>query len=150
MRSRRVHLHGRALRQLGGCRGQAIMEYAIVIGLVIAALLGMQVYAKRSIQASIKTAADGLSPFAGDTDGKKAQIAGASYEAGERRNRAITEAGTVLERRAAVTTDVQRKLAISEKAGGVRSTTIQSDTTSNTGALAGGASSYSKVVVESK
>jgi len=39
-------------------KGQSTAEYAIVIGLVIAAAVGMQVYVKRSIQAKIKDAAD--------------------------------------------------------------------------------------------
>ncbi|MCX5698286.1 MAG: hypothetical protein NTX01_01105 [Candidatus Omnitrophica bacterium] len=34
--------------------GQSTAEYAIVIGLVLAAVIGMQVYVKRGIQAKIK------------------------------------------------------------------------------------------------
>ena len=37
-------------------KGQSTAEYAIVIGLVIAAALGMQVWVKRSIQGKIKDA----------------------------------------------------------------------------------------------
>ena len=39
-------------------RGQSIIEYVILIGVVAAAVLGMQAYAKRGIQAGIKVAAD--------------------------------------------------------------------------------------------
>lgn len=39
-------------------RGQSITEYVILLGVVAAAVLGMQSYAKRGIQAGIKAAAD--------------------------------------------------------------------------------------------
>lgn len=39
-------------------KGQSTAEYAIVIGLVIAAAIGMQIYVKRSIQGKMKDAAD--------------------------------------------------------------------------------------------
>jgi len=39
-------------------KGQSTAEYAIVIGLVIAAAVAMQVYVKRSIQGKIKDASD--------------------------------------------------------------------------------------------
>ena len=39
-------------------RGQSTAEYAIVIGLVIAAAVAMQVYVKRGLQAKIKNAVD--------------------------------------------------------------------------------------------
>ncbi len=39
-------------------KGQSTAEYAIVIGLVIAAAVAMQVYVKRSIQGKMKDAAD--------------------------------------------------------------------------------------------
>lgn len=39
-------------------KGQSTAEYAIVIGLVIAAAIAMQVYVKRSIQAKMKDATD--------------------------------------------------------------------------------------------
>ena len=38
--------------------GQAIVEYAVLIGIVAAALVTMQTYIKRGIQAGIKVAAD--------------------------------------------------------------------------------------------
>jgi hypothetical protein len=39
-------------------KGQSTAEYAIVIGLVIAAAVAMQVYVKRGLQAKIKAATD--------------------------------------------------------------------------------------------
>jgi hypothetical protein len=39
-------------------KGQSTAEYAIVIGLVIAAAVAMQVYVKRSIQGKMKNAVD--------------------------------------------------------------------------------------------
>lgn len=43
-------------------KGQSIMEYAIIIGIVVIALSAMQVYVRRGIQATIKVAADQLGP----------------------------------------------------------------------------------------
>jgi hypothetical protein len=40
--------------------GQSMVEYAFIIGIVVTALLVMQVYMKRSIQAVVKTASDEL------------------------------------------------------------------------------------------
>jgi hypothetical protein len=39
-------------------RGQSTAEYAVVIGLVIAAVVAMQVYVKRGVQAKVKDAVD--------------------------------------------------------------------------------------------
>lgn len=44
--------------------GQSTAEYAIVIGLVIAAAVAMQVYVKRGIQGKMKDAADYTDPSA--------------------------------------------------------------------------------------
>ena len=40
------------------CGGQAIIEYAVLFGLVTAVLMGMQGYLKRGVQAGVKVAAD--------------------------------------------------------------------------------------------
>jgi hypothetical protein len=45
-------------------KGQSTAEYAIVIGLVIAAAIAMQVYVKRSMQAKMKDASDYNDPAA--------------------------------------------------------------------------------------
>ena len=41
-------------------KGQSIMEYAVLVSLVIAAITGMQLYVKRGLQAKIKDASDNL------------------------------------------------------------------------------------------
>jgi hypothetical protein len=45
-------------------KGQSTAEYAIVIGLVIAAAVAMQVYVKRSIQGKMQQATDYVDPAA--------------------------------------------------------------------------------------
>jgi len=45
-------------RKLNARRGQSTGEYAILVGVVIAAILAMQVYMRRSVQAHIKDAYD--------------------------------------------------------------------------------------------
>jgi Flp pilus assembly pilin Flp len=49
-------------------KGQSTAEYAIVIGLVIAAVVGMQVYVKRGIQSKMKEASDVNITYSGATD----------------------------------------------------------------------------------
>lgn len=44
-------------------KGQSIMEYAILVSLVIAALTGMQLYVRRGLQARIKDASDNLPKY---------------------------------------------------------------------------------------
>ena len=127
--------------------GQVMLEYAILVGLAIAAVAGMQVYARRGIQAGIKGATDRLSPFADDPDGAKAQVEGVRYESGERRNRDVIAAGTTLARKSAINTVVNRTVQ-DDEADGSRTHTIRQDEVSSSGALAGGASSTSQVVVE--
>lgn len=124
--------------------GQAIVEYAIVVGLIVAAILGMQVYAKRGIQAGIKGAADQLSPFADDPTGEQAQAEGMRYESGERRNRAVDAPGGTEEKYSTVTTRVDRTITEQDAVGGSRSRQIVTDSTSTSG------TSYSKVVVEKR
>ena len=46
-------------------KGQSISEYAVLIGLITLALVGMQVYMKRGIQGVVKVAADQLGPQQG-------------------------------------------------------------------------------------
>ena len=65
-------------------RGQSIVEYLLVFGVVAAAITGMMVYAKRGVQAGLKAAADDLTPFPGDA--QKAQIEGMRQEAGDVRD----------------------------------------------------------------
>jgi hypothetical protein len=44
-------------------RGQVTSEYAIALGVIIAAVIAMQLYMKRSIQAKIKDTADSASDY---------------------------------------------------------------------------------------
>lgn len=46
----------RRQRSLGRCAqaGQSTLEYAVFIGVVVAALVAMQLYVRRSIQANLK------------------------------------------------------------------------------------------------
>jgi Flp pilus assembly pilin Flp len=41
-----------------GLKGQSIVEYAVLLACIAAALLGMQYYIKRSVQGRVKQAAD--------------------------------------------------------------------------------------------
>ncbi len=45
----------------GARRGQSAAEYAIVFSVVIAALVGMQIYVKRGLNAKLKDGSDGAS-----------------------------------------------------------------------------------------
>lgn len=51
-------------------RGQSTAEYAIVIGLVVAAAIAMQVYIKRGIQAKVKDGTDLLTSVTGAVAGQ--------------------------------------------------------------------------------
>jgi hypothetical protein len=55
-------------------RAQAIIEYALLIALVIAALTAMHTYIKRGIQAGIKVTADGLGGQADEFDPEKGEV----------------------------------------------------------------------------
>ncbi len=46
------------VRKWQNFKGQSIIEYVLVIGVVMVVLIGMQVYMKRGIQGVIKTLAD--------------------------------------------------------------------------------------------
>ena len=97
--------------------GQAIMEYAILIGVVTAAMLGMQLYAKRSLQAGIKTAADQLSPYPDDPHGERAQLDGMRYESGDRKTR-VFAVGDAMVNESAARTVVHQVATTSTTTGG--------------------------------
>ena len=42
-------------------RGQSTLEYAVLVGIVAAALVAMHSYVQRAVQANLKTIQDGLS-----------------------------------------------------------------------------------------
>ncbi len=48
--------------RLSHSTGQSLVEYSIILAIVGAALMGMQMYMKRGIQAAIKVSADQLGP----------------------------------------------------------------------------------------
>ena len=54
-------------------RAQSITEYVIVLGLVAAALISMQVYVKRGVQAKVKDMTDAFLP-AGTVDSGVSQL----------------------------------------------------------------------------
>jgi len=71
------------------------MEYALVLVVVASAIFGMQLYAKRSLQAVVKGSVDSFSPWHSsnvcpDPEGEVAQLAGIRYESGQR----VTQYGT--------------------------------------------------------
>ncbi len=57
------------LRLFKNRKGQNTAEYAIVIGLVVAAAIAMQTYIKRGIQAKVKDGTDVMTSVTGDTGG---------------------------------------------------------------------------------
>ncbi len=100
--------------------GQTLTEYALIIGVVLAAVTGMQTYIKRGIQSSLKVAADQI----GD------QQRGLQYEAGDRvgsvPGTTPTTPGTVLEQQSATRSYTRKDTAIREKEwGGSCSDTAQ-------------------------
>ncbi|MBI4322867.1 MAG: hypothetical protein HY596_01180 [Candidatus Omnitrophica bacterium] len=125
-------------------------EYAVLIGLLTAAVLGMQLYLKRGIQAGVKVAADQMSPHANDPTGEKAQVDGMRYESGER-SQAVVATGSVLERKSAARTLRQRTANMTATTGGGVQRQIATDTAATSGVLPEGGSgvaSRSEVVVD--
>ena len=49
-----------------GRRGQTTAEYAVLIGVVVAALVGMQIYVRRAMNAKLKDASDSVSTTVGN------------------------------------------------------------------------------------
>ncbi len=83
-------------RRYQGETGYAVLEYSLLIGLVVAALMAFQVYCGRGMKAGLKIAADRMSPYyPADPSGTLAQIAGIRYESGDRQNKAFVNGATV-------------------------------------------------------
>ena len=125
--------------------GQTITEYLLIFAVVAAAILGMQVYARRGIQAAVKTAADRMSPVAGDTSGQAAQLLGIRQESGDSRDalgRPII--GATVASDSSMTTKQQSNTDLGATAGGGYVTTYNADGSTTQG------SSTSKAVVEIK
>ena len=137
----RVYRGVLCLRQ--GYRGQAIMEYLLLFGVVAAAITGMMVYAKRGIQAGLKVAADDLTPFPGDPE--KAQIEGMRQETGDTRTPAQTlVAGLTVASDSSATTTQQSSIDRGAVGGGGSFVTYNPDRSVTNG------NSTSKVVAEIK
>ena len=116
-------------------RGQSILEYLLVFAVVSAAVYGMQVYAKRGVQAIVKTAADQMSPVADDADGQKAQILGMRLESqelddGTKKTRKQIVVGRVLKKDAFFKTNTSQKYTMEETVGGGHGTKVADETTS--------------------
>ena len=137
--------------------GQAVAEYAVLIGVITAAMLGIQLYAKRSIQAGVKVAADQMSPCVGDPcrpdpTGETAQAYGMNYETGDRTQRAFA-VGFVLANESAMQTRQAHATTSATSEGGSVTRTIGpgQDTVDTTGVLPGygpGAAQHSEVVID--
>ena len=100
--------------------GQAILEYVLLFGVVAAAIIGMQVFAKRGIQATLKAAADEMSPFPGNAE--KAQIEGMRQDSGEaiagRGVQRRVKPGDVIARDSAVTSTERSDIRVGATLGG--------------------------------
>ena len=122
------------------------MEYALIIGVVAAAVLAMSAYAKRGIQSGIKTATDAISPSRwldpnADPNGEIAQLNGIREESGDRQQNGLI--GEVVVRESETMT-TSRSFA---------NNSIRMSNSSTTGSLAGrgaGASSYSEVIIDAQ
>lgn len=124
-------------------RGQAMAEYAILMGVAVAAIVGMQLYAKRGIQAGLQMAADQI----GD------QLNGMRYESGDRSNQVVA-AGATLTKQAGTTSNVDRSLTAGTTLSGGRESAVARDTVTTTGALVKNnqtdVSYYSEVIAQMK
>ena len=119
-------------------KSQTIAEYAILFGVIAAAVLIMQTYARRGIQAGIKVASDQVGE----------QLNGIRQESGDQPVRSSLE-GKTLVMESSVTTDLHKNISGQTLLGGNRETTIQQDQTLVSGALSHrgpGVSFYSKVI----
>lgn len=130
-------------------RGQAIQEYAVLIALLMAALVGTQTYLKRRVQGLVKAAADQMSPVSGDTDGSKAQALGMQYESGDRTSAVMTSPGDLLDRRSASSASSRTEVRTDTAPGGGVERTILDDQSHTVGALDGLGTSFSSRTVVS-
>ncbi len=128
----------------------------MLIGIITAAMLGIQLYAKRGIQAGVKVAADQMSPCVGDPcvsdpTGESAQANGLSYETGNRTTRAFA-VGLVLANKSAIRTHQEHTVTNAIGFEGAAQRTIEpgQDVVQTTGELQGygpGVAQHSEVAV---
>ena len=74
-------------------KGQSTAEYAIVLGLVIAAVIGMQTYVRRGLQGRIRDAVDHVSAEA-DVGGTMLTFSGEQYTPYYQRSEFTTTRGS--------------------------------------------------------
>lgn len=106
--------------------GQAIVEYAVLVALISVAIVEIQAYAKRGIQAGIKAATDQI----GD------QVEGMRYDSGDRTS-SVLASGSALERQSAQRTQAERAVSTDVQTGGLVKTDVAvgADATTVTDAL---------------
>ena len=115
----------------------------MIFGVVAAAITGMMVYAKRGLQAGLKTAADDMSPFAGLPE--KAQLEGMRQEAGDTRDAlGRPMAGATLASDSSMTTAQESDINMGMTTGGGSFTAYNTDLSTTQG------TSSSKMVAEVK
>ena len=56
-------------RETRTLRGQSILEYAVLIGAVSLAMVGMNIYARRAMQANLSNTEDELNPAPNESSG---------------------------------------------------------------------------------
>lgn len=99
-------------------QGQTVVEYAILIGVVAASVVGMQVFSQRAIQAVIKHAADELTPHSlaldglDDPEGEWAQRDGMQHETGNREQALEFIPGDIRVNQTATRTVTDRAVAV--------------------------------------
>lgn len=122
----RQSAHGN--RRPSASPGQAVMEYAILVGLVVAAVAGMQTYFKRGLQAGVKLAADRMAFDATPAEGsplragEAAQIRGMTLQ-DDRRQQGTTNklalSGLTLEQMAVDGARSEQRVDLAQEAGEV-------------------------------
>lgn len=126
---------------MGQHRGQSILEYAIIFSIVALAITGMQIYAKRKIQAVLQSATDQMDPLG--IGREKLQTEGMRHEAGDLRNaEGSTTPGTVIDRQSTITTVTDQNVNTGDTLGGGAFRNIQNDASTTRG------TSSSQVVTE--
>lgn len=133
-----------------------MLEYAVALGIIVAAVVGMSTYARRGIQSGIKAAADEMSPYLArgeaDPGGELTQLDGMRYESGDRGLKTVAPGWTVVRESAAGTTTAQTQTRCERDCGAFEQRTM-ARSTETTGALTSRGtevSSYSEVVVSTR
>lgn len=137
-------------------KGQAMVEYALLFAVAVAAITGMQIYTRRAIQAGVKSAADRLGPCSVandmcdgivDTDGEIAQQMGVRNETGDQKFQ-INMRGAVLQSQLGVSYETvpgENVVNRSESPGGSVTITKQQKSIGR-GTLGGGRTSHTIMV----